>query len=68
MSTWIKWWNSKFAWTIIVITLITMIISFLFAYFFDWGWIVSIIIACGGGFILRKLIKKKIDDYAKSLE
>lgn len=45
-----------------------MVISFIFAYFFDWGWIVAIITACSGGFTLRKLIKKKIDDYVKSLE
>lgn len=68
MATWIKWWESKFAWTLIGVVLLTMVISFIFAYFFDWGWIVAIITACGGGFTLRKLIKKKIDDYVKSLE
>jgi uncharacterized membrane protein YdbT with pleckstrin-like domain len=68
MANWIKWWKSKFAWTLIGVVLLTMVISFLFAYFFDWGWIVAIITACSGGFTLRKLIKKKIDDYVKSLE
>lgn len=68
MSTWIKWWKSKFAWTLIGVILLTMVITFLFAYFFDWGWIVAAIVALGGGFTLRKLITKKIDDYVKSLE
>ena len=67
MGNFIKWWKSKFAWTLIGGALLTMVISFLFAYFFDWGWIVAIIAACSGGFTLRKLIKKKIDDFAKSL-
>ena len=68
MSNFIKWWKSKLAWTLIGVVLLTMIISFIFAYFFNWGWIVSVITALCGGFTLRKLITKKIDDYVKSLE
>lgn len=68
MSTWIKWWKSKFAWTLIGVTLFVMLIAFLFAYFFNWGWIVSIITAFAGGITLRKLIYKKIDNYAEALE
>lgn len=61
MSNFIKWWKSKFAWVLIGVILLTMVISFLFAYFFDWGWIVTIIVSCMGGFVIRKIITNKLD-------
>lgn len=68
MSNLIKWWKNNFAWTLIGVVILTVVISFLFAYFFEWGWIVSLIIALSGGFVIRKLIVNKINDYVESLE
>lgn len=68
MSTWVKWWKYKFVWMILLVTALTMAIAFLFAYFLDWGWIVSIISAFTGGFIIRKIVIRKIDDYVNSLK
>ena len=68
MSTWVKWWKYKFVWMILLVTALTMTIAFLFAYFLDWGWIVSIISALTGGFIIRKIVIRKIDDYVDSLK
>jgi hypothetical protein len=66
MSTWIKWWKSKFAWTLIIVILAGMGLSFLPAYFLDWGWIISICTGLGTGFIIRKLIIKKLDEISKT--
>jgi hypothetical protein len=68
MSTWVKWWKYKFVWMILLVIILAMTIAFLFAYFFDWGWIVSIISASTGGFIIRKIVIRKIDDYVNSLK
>jgi hypothetical protein len=68
MNNFIKWWKSKFVLILIGVALLTMAISFLFAYFFDWGWIVAIITTCSGGFALRKPIEKKIEEFLKSLK
>lgn len=67
MVTWIKWWKSKFAWTLIGVTLLTMIVGFLLAYFIDWGWIVTIVVSCAGGLVIRKIITNKLDEISNTL-
>ena len=66
MATWIKWWKDKTFIKIFIVALITMIIGFLLAYFIDWGWIVTIITSCTGGFIIRKIITNRLDKEAKN--
>lgn len=63
MSTWIKWWKSKFAWTIIGLVASAMVLSFLSAYFLmdPINWILAIVIAGSFGFGIRKVVIKKID-------
>ena len=67
MSNWIKWWKDKTFLKIWGIILLTMGVSF--------GIVIinpdntlcvvgSILAACSGGLIIRKIIKKKLDEYA----
>lgn len=69
MSTWIKWWKSKFAWTIIGLVASAMVLSFLSAYFLmdPINWILAIVIAVSFGFGIRKVIIKKIDSLVDKL-
>lgn len=64
MATWIKWWKSKFAWTIIGMVALTMVLSFLSAYFLmePINGILAIAIALFSGLGIRKLVIKKIDE------
>lgn len=60
----IKWWKSKFFLTILLIVFLTMIVTFLVAYFTNGYYqLLAIPIACIGGFIIRKLINNKINTY-----
>ena len=65
MTEWIKWWKDKTFLTILVIVLIAMASSFLVAYFTS-AWWISIIIACGAGLIIRKIITNKLDKMCES--
>lgn len=66
MSNWIKWWKSKFFLTILGIALATMGVSFILAYFIEWGWMPSIAVALLGGFIIRKVVIKRLDKIAEN--
>jgi hypothetical protein len=61
MANWIKWWKDKTFLTVLCIVLVTMLVSFLVA-FFRCGWPLSIAIACLGGLGIRKVIIKKLDE------
>ena len=69
MSTWIKWWRSKFAWTIIGLVASAMVLSFLSAYFLmdPINWILTIVIAGSFGFGIRRVVIKKIDSLVDKL-
>lgn len=68
MSNWIRWWESKFFLTILGIALATMGVSFILAYFIEWGWMPSIAVACLGGIAMRRVFSKKMDEVAKDIE
>lgn len=59
-----KWWKNKTALSIIGIALGSVLLAFLFAYFFTWGWYVSIAIALGGGYWIRTILFKKLNEMA----
>lgn len=65
MSNWIKWWKDKTFMTILAVALIAMAVTFLLAYFIEWGWIPAIAVALAGGFVMRKIVIKKLDDNSK---
>ena len=69
MTTWIKWWKSKFAWTIIGLVASAMVLSFLSAYFLmdPINWILAIVIAGSFGFGIRRVVIKKIDSLVDKL-
>ena len=67
MATWIKWWKDKTFIKIWIVIMITMIIGFLLAYFINFGWIVTIVVSCIGGFIIRKIITNKLDEISNTL-
>jgi hypothetical protein len=65
MSTWVKWWKDKTLLKIWGIILLTMAISFGIVIINSdstWCIISSILAACGGGLIIRKVITKKLDE------
>lgn len=65
MSNWIKWWKSDFFLTILGVVMVTMGITFVLAYFIDWGWIPAIMLCIGGGILIRKMVTKKLDKMSK---
>ena len=62
MAEFVKWWKDKMVVLIMLTAILSVVIAFLFAFFFEWGWIVSIVIALGGGYLMRRLIIKKLTD------
>lgn len=70
MANWIKWWKSKFFWTIFGIAIIAMVLSFLSAYFLPspWGLICVILVCIPSGIAIRKLSIKKINEWLGTLE
>lgn len=58
----VKWWKNKFALLLTIVAIGTVIIAFLFAYFFSWGWIVSLVLAAIGGISMRILMRKLIEN------
>ena len=69
MSNLIKWWKSKFAWTILGLAASAMVLSFLSAYFLmgPINWILAIVIAISFGFGIRRVVIKKIDSLVDKL-
>lgn len=65
MSNWIKWWKSDFFLTILGVVMVTMGITFVLAYFIDWGWIPAIMLCIGGGILIRKMVTKKLDEMSE---
>ena len=70
MANWIKWWKSKFFWTIFGIAIIAMVLSFLSAYFLPhpWGLICVILVCTPAGISIRKLSIKKINEWLNTLK
>lgn len=64
---WIKWWKDKTFMSVLGIALGTMVLSFLLAYFISWGWIPAIAVALAGGFAIRKVVVRKLDEIADKL-
>lgn len=64
MSKWFRWWKSDFFLMLLVAVILIKVVAFLLAYFIEWGWILAILVAVGGGFILRKMVIKKLDEWS----
>lgn len=60
-SVWIKWWKSKFAWTLLWLCVVALVGAFLCAYYLPWPWnLVGAFIACvPSGIIIRRSIINK---------
>jgi uncharacterized membrane protein YdbT with pleckstrin-like domain len=67
MGNWVKWWKNKTILTILGIVLLTMLVAFLFAFFFDWGWIVALVTSLLGGYGIRRVIIKYLDELAEKM-
>lgn len=59
----VKWWKNKWAVLLMVVGILTVGLGFVFAYFIEWGWILTIAIAVIGGFGIRHLALKMIGVY-----
>ena len=68
MAQFFKWWKNKTALSIIITAILSVVISFLFAYFFSWGWLVSIAIAIGGGLLIRYFLIKALKKYSNEID
>ena len=65
MSNWIKWWKDKTFLKILGIILLTMGVSFgIIIINPDNTWCIvgSILAACSGGLVIRRIIVKKLDE------
>lgn len=67
MAEFVKWWKDKMGVLITLTAILSVVIACLFTVFFEWGWIVAIVIALGGGYLIRRLIIKKLEDWTNKL-
>ena len=65
MNNLIKWWEYKTFITILCVIFVTMLVSVLVS-FLQYGWILSIIVALIGGFIIRQVIIKELKKMGNS--
>lgn len=59
----VKWWKNKWAVLLMVVGILSVVIGFLFAYFIEWGWILTIVVAAIGGIGMRHIAFKMIGIY-----
>ena len=59
----VKWWKNKWAVLLMVVGILTVGIAFVFAYFIEWGWILSLVAAAIGGIGIRHIVFKMIGIY-----
>lgn len=59
----VKWWKNKWAVLLMVIGILTVGIGFVFAYFIEWGWILTIAITAVGGISIRHIALKLFGVY-----
>lgn len=67
MTTWIKWWKDKTMLSVILISVLAVIVGFILAYFIDWGWILTIILASISGLSIKRIIMNRIDKEVENL-
>lgn len=56
----IKWWKDRNLLSIVIIAIASVILSAIPAILFEWGWLLSIVIAITGGLSMRYFIVKYI--------
>ena len=66
MTEWIKWWKDKTFLLILGIAMLSMLVAGIFANCFSWGWVVSCVAACLGGFAIRKIVVKKLNELSEN--
>lgn len=59
---WIKWWKDKTFLSVLGVALGTMVASLALALLLEWGWIGSIVTALAGGFEMRRIVQRKLDE------
>ena len=59
----VKWWKNKWAVLLMVVGILTVGLGFIFAYFIECGWILTIAITVIGGFGIRHLALNMIGVY-----
>lgn len=66
-TEWVKWWRSKFAWTLIVAGIMAMGLAFCSAYYLPYPWnLIGAIASCvPSGIVIRKAIIKKLTEDTK---
>lgn len=62
MSDWIRWWKDRTFLVCLGIALLSMSVAFVLAYFIEWGWLVSVAVALIGGYFIRRMIYKRLDE------
>lgn len=62
MNEWIKWWKDETFMTILAAALIAMAVTFLLAYFIEWGWIFAFPVCGVAGLYIRRKIINKIEE------
>ena len=61
----VKWWKNKWAVLLIAVGISIVVVGFLFAYFISWGWILTLVVAAVGGFTIRLIAKKMVEQNKK---
>ena len=59
---WIRWWEDKTFLSVLGVALGTMVASLSLALLLEWGWIGSIVTALAGGFEMRRIVQRKLDE------
>lgn len=59
---WIRWWEDKTFLAILAVALLTMGAALASALLWEWGWLGSIAVALGGGYAVRRIVQRKLDE------
>jgi hypothetical protein len=58
---WLKWLKDKTYMSVLGISLVAIVVSFILAYFIEWGWLPAMAVATLCGIWIRKIIIKRIN-------
>lgn len=59
----VKWWKNKWAVLLMVVGFLTVGVGFVFAYFIEWGWVITLVITAIGGIGMRHTALRMIGIY-----
>lgn len=65
MAQWFKWWKDATFMKIFGVAMLAMVIAVLSAVLIELGWVISVVAACIGGYTMKRILFKRLDEIAE---